>query len=712
MTEVTAIFQPVFSLIKTDNNRKCLRHCLFSLLLFTQATIAIETVSIAVENINTKDWQLSGLSLSLSDIHQETQQLVLLIDQLLLTESLPDPSNQAPIIPELSFIDIKCHHFSWQDQRVNCQAGTAKLKSARFQSHSFGFSFLITETYSQVSIQKLKLAKGYLSLTAKEQGGQWSISLNSKEIDLQTLYSFLPAEQQAIFEINKGKMKAEAQLSGTEKGINKVNINSVFTNLMLQADEGNIATESLTLAFKLQAKKNRGDWTWFNKNQLTQGELYVDPVYLTLKNQTLILDTEGVMNKQDEFYFRSVQFKHPEVIELNAAGKISQSPDLILNDAHIELKTNKLQPFFSQYIVPFIEQTAMDGISLKGLLKAEIKIDQNKIKQVKLNIEHLLVDDQKNRFSISDAQTVINWSVDSAFSTPSKFSWQQLQIKAIPINAGHVDFLAKDSSISLLHPSSISLLGGFFDIKRFDWAYQKNDDPKVYFEGGIRHLSLEQLSTALQWPPLAGDISGDIPGVVYENKTLKVDGGLQVNLFGGTIKINKLASSGMFKDFSRFYMDMEIDNLDLNEITQKFKVGSMEGRVSGFINNLYLENWQPVNFYAWIGTPENDQSRHRISQKAVQNIASIGGGGAADIISKGFLRFFDSFGYDKLGFGCYLNQGVCQLMGVEAAEQGYYIIKGSGIPRINVIGYNPRMDWNVLMQRLSRIVMTDDVVIE
>jgi hypothetical protein len=82
-----------------------------------------------------------------------------------------------------------------------------------------------------------------------------------------------------------------------------------------------------------------------------------------------------------------------------------------------------------------------------------------------------------------------------------------------------------------------------------------------------------------------------------------------------------------------------------------------------------------VSFYAWVGTPEDDNSRHRISQQAVENIASIGGGGISDILSRGFLGLFSTFGYRKLGFGCYLYQGVCQLMGVEAVDNGFYLIK-------------------------------------
>jgi hypothetical protein len=121
------------------------------------------------------------------------------------------------------------------------------------------------------------------------------------------------------------------------------------------------------------------------------------------------------------------------------------------------------------------------------------------------------------------------------------------------------------------------------------------------------------------------------------------------------------------------------------------------------VQDLYLENWQPKRFFAWLGTPDDDDSTHRISQKAVNNLANIGGGGAADLISRSFLGVFETFSYDRIGIGCYLNKGICQMMGVETAGQGYYIVKGGGLPRINVIGYNPQVDWQVLIERLGRL---------
>jgi hypothetical protein len=188
-------------------------------------------------------------------------------------------------------------------------------------------------------------------------------------------------------------------------------------------------------------------------------------------------------------------------------------------------------------------------------------------------------------------------------------------------------------------------------------------------------------------------------------------GELLINVFDGLVKVTDLSSSGLFTTLPKFHADLEIDNLDMEQLTGKFEFGGITGKLSGFVQKLYLENWQPVSFYAWFGTPDDDDSSHRISQKAVKNIASIGGGGAADAISRSFLRFFETFGYDKLGLGCYLHEGVCQLMGVNATPTGYAIITGGGVPRIDVIGYNPRVDWVVLIDRLKRITTSDKVII-
>jgi len=240
-------------------------------------------------------------------------------------------------------------------------------------------------------------------------------------------------------------------------------------------------------------------------------------------------------------------------------------------------------------------------------------------------------------------------------------------------------------------------------VSQFDWLSIVGQDPVTHFQGIIERISLEQLATILKWPDLHGTISGGIPQITYHQGEIKTSGELWIEVFGGYVRVNKLVLANFLSAQPEVFADVEVDNLDLQQISQTFKAGKITGKLSGFINDLHLLAWQPVTFFAWLGTPENDSSKHEISQRALDNIASIGSGPGVGLLSTTFLRYFDLFGYDKLGMGCYLHQGVCQLMGVNAVNEGFYLVKGQGLPRVDVIAYNTQLDFNVLLKRLERI---------
>jgi len=673
----------------------------FSLFFINQVN-ALESINIDVESIKAKDWQLNEISLSLFDLQQTSQQLRSSIKEIIL----PAP------LSNLKLLDIHCNNFTWQQNLIICQTGKAKLNFKTFHSKTFDFSFSIADQNSKFSIDNFKLEKGKLSLVAEEIKGRWTVSIKTQNLSLKTINTYLPKQQQVFDEISQGNINVNIKINGDQNGAVDFLIKSIFTDLTLQANQGKIATEGVNLEWELQAKLQKGKWYWNNNAHIKQGELYIEPVYLEIKDNVLSLSANGNTINNNQLLIQYFNITHSNVISIKADGLVNYRPNFSIKHAHIKSEIINLDQFSNAYVAPFIEETAIEGFKLFGNVNIESHIVKSTVTDVSLEIKSLKVLDEKQRIEIQNTQGIINWSNDPLFETASEISWDQLKIRAIPIDASHLRFLLKNKQLTLLEKSTIPLLRGSVYINKFNWQHTAEGEPHIYFQGGVEKISLEKLSYALDWTPLSGSISGYIPGVNFKNKTLTLKGELQAQLFDGTIKINNLSSSGLFTDFSKFSMDMLIENLDLYAITQKFKMGRMEGRISGFVNQLYLENWEPVSFYAWIGTPENDNSRHRISQKAVQNIASIGGGGAADIISKGFLRFFDTFHYDRLGFGCYLHQGVCQLMGIEAAEQGYYLVKGGGLPRIDIKGYNTELDWNELMQRLSRITSIEEVVIE
>jgi hypothetical protein len=69
------------------------------------------------------------------------------------------------------------------------------------------------------------------------------------------------------------------------------------------------------------------------------------------------------------------------------------------------------------------------------------------------------------------------------------------------------------------------------------------------------------------------------------------------------------------------------------------------------------------------------------------------------------LRFFEVFAYERIGLRCLLRDGVCAMSGAGDGPkgQGFYIVKGSGIPRIDVVGYRNQVSWERLVRQLVAI---------
>ena len=42
--------------------------------------------------------------------------------------------------------------------------------------------------------------------------------------------------------------------------------------------------------------------------------------------------------------------------------------------------------------------------------------------------------------------------------------------------------------------------------------------------------------------------------------------------------------------------------------------------------------------------------------------------------------------------------------GVQRSDGGFVIVRGGGVPALDVIGYNRRVDWNELVDRLQRVI--------
>ena len=356
----------------------------------------------------------------------------------------------------------------------------------------------------------------------------------------------------------------------------------------MQTKDGRFATEALTLDTRLEAQNNKGLWQWQSHSRFKGGALYIEPLYLEAGGQSMVLDAQGNwngMNKRAEI--KSVSYKHATALALSGSAIVQYDKSVKLEKADLSLHSDDLQKLSALYLKSFFEQTALEGITFAGTINADFSIVQNSLTALTATVNKFVVKDTAERIKVENGVGTINWSNDETFNRPSTFAWQQLQLYALPIGPSRLSFLSRASSFKLLEKTHLPFLGGVIAINQLGWQAKKQQEPEVYFAGSLNNVSLEQWSKALNWTPLSGTISGNIPRVEYSNKTLSLGGEINIKVFDGDIKITQLASSGLFTDFPKFSSEMEINNLDLDQLTGKFKFGGITGKLSGFVRQLY-----------------------------------------------------------------------------------------------------------------------------
>ena len=324
--------------------------------------------------------------------------------------------------------------------------------------------------------------------------------------------------------------------------------------------------------------------------------------------------------------------------------------------------------------------------------------------------------------SVDNLQGEINWNkvvqkhnavnksaLNNSAVKKSLLNWDKAALSGLPLGKTRWLLETHHDQLSLLQETRIPVFDGALIINSLQ-VQDLLDDLKLTIDGIIEPVSLELLSSHFNWPVLDGKLGAVIPATHYSQQQLRMGGAMMLQVFDGTIIIKDLIINEPLADTAQLTANIDLNQLDLQSLTRTYDFGEIQGRVEGKVNQLQLDAWRPVAFDAYLRTPDKDKSKHRISQQAIDNLSSLGGAGA--ILSKTFLSVFETFGYKKLGLSCKLANGICEMDGVEDRGGAYYIVKGGGVPRIDVLGFQRRVDWNTLLERLESIQSANQAVIE
>ena len=159
-----------------------------------------------------------------------------------------------------------------------------------------------------------------------------------------------------------------------------------------------------------------------------------------------------------------------------------------------------------------------------------------------------------------------------------------------------------------------------------------------------------------------GMLDGQIDPLRLAGNILTGQGEIKVDMLGGQMRIANPGITGLATTTPVFRGDVRLGSINLAALTAQTAFGRIDGILNGHILGLEIARGQPQRFDLLLETVERKGTPQRISVRAVDNIAQLGGGQSPFLgLAGGMVRLFKNFPYRKIGVHAVLENDVFRI---------------------------------------------------
>ncbi len=575
------------------------------------------------------------------------------------------------------------------------------------------------------ALEGIRMGEGTLRASGNWKSSGWSTNVESTAVPLATLkelaapWATLPEGFQA-----DGRAAVHVEARGARE-LASLDLRVAFQELTANNTAGTLATDKLALELDARLRPEGDDWSLETSVRSAGGQAYFEPIFLDLGEHPLAATVRARWSgKARALQVEDAQFALRDVARGKARGTLDFASASALQSLHAQLDELTFPGAYTSLFQPFLLATELKDLVTSGKLSGTVEIDGGAPAALALTLADVSAEDKNGKLGMQGLSGKLAWSskarrdahaatganvggatAAAAKDAESNLSWRRAHLYGLAGGEAALRFAASGADFRLLAPTVLPIFDGGLAINELSVRDLGAQNMSLRFDADIRPISMRQLSAAFGWPTFGGTIEGRIPDVTLAERVLSFGGDLEASMFGGRVVISGMQMRDPLGTYPRLSADITMRNLDLEAVTGTFSFGTITGLLDADVRDLELFRWRPIRFDARLYTPLGDKTRHEISQRAVSNLSNIGGGGGvAAALQGGVLRFFENFGYSRLGLSCRLDNDVCYMDGVEpVGNGGYYLVKGSGIPRIDIIGNAHRVSWNRLVGQLQAI---------
>ncbi|MBT0961948.1 hypothetical protein [Denitromonas iodatirespirans] len=581
-------------------------------------------------------------------------------------------------------LHLECPRLSLADGRIRCRDGRLRglpaLADARLD--------LDYATASQTGELDIRFAAGgrLVLRSGKALGAQ---------------FTRLPVADLARFWAPAGAWQPTGTLSGQARlDAGNLEIKATLDAGGFADASGNHAAEAVVAELRLTADTRKTGWRWRAEARWEAGGLFWDPVFVS---PVVTIRAEG-QHEGPHLDVEELRIEAPGVPDFRAHGRVDLDAWRLV-EGDLSLQGADLAVVVPQFVLPWVAPAQTERWRVAGGADLSLAWRDGALQAAELILDQAGFAYLGQRFRVGPLSGRVPWRRDApeaGLLRVDGLHWQQLDFSPFVLN------LTVDRDRVLFDQARLPVLDGALIV---DGLALARTDAGWRGEGALfmEPVSMRALTAALDLPEMAGTLSAAMPGLVVTPQRVGLEGALVIALFDGYVQATGVEVIDPFGLLPRLQANVTAEHLDLAQLTETFSFGAISGFLDVELAHLQMAAWRPVRFEATVRSTPGDYPR-RISQRAVEHITALGGAGAAAAIQRSFLRFFNDFGYREIGLSCRLVRGVCQMEGLDGPgpdDAPFAIVRGGGIPALNVIGYNRRVDWEEFIARVKRAVAGD-----
>jgi hypothetical protein len=637
----------------------------------------------------------------------------------------------APGLGRLLGPSFSCPDLTVSATRLACDRGKVSGDFGPLGQQDAALAFAIGNAgAARFRLAQLALGGGKADIAGSLVAGSWTADASVVDLRLGQMEAIPAARERLPHGMHvDGMLSGQVTVAGRGPYPVSASAKLDISGLGLADAAGTLAGEQLhgQLDARIQAAAApAGGWRATLRLAADSGQAYLEPVFLDLGQHELELEAEVILPES----LGSASVGHFD-LQQSGVGRLAGSAELdlagesLLRRARVRLESLDVAGFAGVYARPFLISTPFADLAGSGIISGEVDVDAGSPSRLQLELGDVTLDSPAGALSVSALTGHFSWfdeqlrnelapQADSELFK-SSLQWQSARLWGIEFGPVTIPFTTTGPNFRLLDPIEIPVFDGRLAIETLRIRHAGTPQMYLRFDAELKPVSIAPLARALGWPEFSGTLSGRIPRLELADGLVTLGGNIEARAFDGTITLRGLRLRDPLGRHPQLLADIEVDSLNLERLTDTFEFGLITGRLSGKVASLETFDWMPTAFDASFFSTPGDRSPHRISQRAVSNLSSIGGGSGGSVtaaMQSGFLRFFKNFHYDRLGLSCRLVNDVCMMDGVAPAPGGYYIVKGKGLPRIDVIASQRRVAWTRLVRQLAAITQTSGPVVE